>query len=373
MRRADLTRAWANLPRPPATAVDIALAAVFLVAVSAKAALATCTALALAANLLLRRRIPLAAFAVGAVALVAEPVCGITSSVSPYANQIGLYALGLYATKTRAWWGPAVVVISVPLYFAAAGADSAAEPVGVLVIWLATWALGYGTARRREDQEKVRRAERLQVLAEERSRTARELHDVIGHTVNVLVVQAGAARLMLDSNPETARELLLGMERAGREALGDLDQVLGLLRDEARTEGDLPPEPHDGSPRWPGLAQVPELVRRLAGSGVAVSLNLAETLDLPKNVDLSAYRIVQEGLTNTLKHAAPCSAHVAVRRDGQAVVVEVSDDGPGVSTRRGGGRGLQGIAERVSLHGGAVEHGRGDNGGFRLRAVLPLP
>jgi signal transduction histidine kinase len=200
---------------------------------------------------------------------------------------------------------------------------------------------------------------------------ARELHDVIGHTVNLLVVQAGAARLMLDRDPSMTRDLLTGMEQTGREALADLDQALGTLRAQSPIP-DAGPDAAEPLPS-PGLAQLPDLVDRLGDSGVDVTLSLDSAIRLPRNLDLSAYRIVQEALTNALKHAAPCSATVDVRRDGRAVVVEVSDDGPGLPESHVPGRGLLGIAERVSLCGGVLEHGAGARGGFTLRAVLPLP
>ena len=184
-----------------------------------------------------------------------------------------------------------------------------------------TWGFGYSLARRREEQGRAERAIRRQVVAEEDARMARELHDIIGHTVNLMVVQAGAARVVLDSDPSLSRELLTRMETTGREALTDLDQVLGTLRAQQF-------DPDADSPVSPGLAQLPDLVSRLGGSQVDVSLFVEPAIELPRSLDLSAYRIVQEALTNVLKHAAPCSATVAVRRADDVVVVEVTDNGP---------------------------------------------
>jgi len=157
------------------------------------------------------------------------------------------------------------------------------------------------------------------------------------------------------------------MESVGRATLADLDRVLAGLRSEStdHPDGSAVPEP--------GLASLPELVGRFHDSGVDVRLTLDPKLRLPRDLELSAYRIVQEGLTNTLKHAAPCSATVTVERSGGSVVVEVSDTGSGVRGTDGRGRGLVGIAERVSLGGGVLEHGNSHSGGFRLRAVLPVP
>jgi len=257
------------------------------------------------------------------------------------------------------------------LVFFAGTPDAASfEPIGVLFGWLAAWVIGSSTARRLEDQDRARRAIRSQVEAEERTRMARELHDVIGHTVNVLIVQAGAARLSLEKDPELARRLLATMEDTGRAALSDLDQVLGTLRPEPAG----PRAANGWSPSGsPGLAQLPDLVDRLTASGVDVTLRVDDAVGLPRNLDLSAYRIVQEALTNTLKYAAPCAATVLCSRSGRDVVVEVSDNGPGPARRHRPGRGLLGITERVSMCGGTLEHGAGARGGFTVRAVLPLP
>ena len=184
---------------------------------------------------------------------------------------------------------------------------------------------------------------------------SRELHDVVGHTVNLLVVQAGAARMVLDQDPVQARDLLKGMEDTGRETLADLDRVLATLRDDTKRGEDR----GDTANRAPGLAQLPDLVGRFHDSGVDARLTIDPGLRLPRDLDLAAYRIVQEALTNTLKHAAPCSATVAVERRDGSVIIQVSDTGPGVRRADPHGRGLVGIAERVSMCGGVLEHGNG--------------
>jgi signal transduction histidine kinase len=241
------------------------------------------------------------------------------------------------------------------------------ELMSVLFSWLVVWGVGYSTARRRDEQERARRALERQVIAEERVRVSRELHDIVGHTVNLLVVQAGAARLMLDTDPAMTRSLLQGMEDAGRATLADLDRMLASLR------ADPADDSQDAVAPALGLAQLPDLVGRFQDSGVDARLTVDPALRLPRDLDLSAYRIVQEALTNTLKHAAPCSATVIVERRNGSLIVEVSDTGPGVRATDRRGRGLVGIAERVSMCGGVLEHGDGERGGFRLRAVLPMP
>jgi signal transduction histidine kinase len=265
-----------------------------------------------------------------------------------------------------------IVVAGVVGFFAGTPGLGQTNPVQlayVLLIWLGGWGFGYATARRREDQERVRRALEREVIADERIRMSRELHDVVGHTVNLLVVQAGAARMVLDQDPVQARDLLRGMEETGRETLADLDRVLATLRDDTKRGDDR----GDTGNKTPGLAQLPDLVGRFHDSGVDARLTIEPGLRLPRDLDLAAYRIVQEALTNTLKHAAPCSAMVEVEGRNGSMIIEVSDTGPGVRRADPDGRGLVGIAERVSMCGGVLEHGNGEHGGFRLRAVLPLP
>ena len=369
-----------NLPAP---VVDAGLAIVFVAAVVAEragdpwpdpatAVAAAVLTIVLAASLAVRRRVPFLGFAIGTAALSAEALLHIPSVFSPLANQIGVYSVGLYATRTRARWALAVIFIGVVLYFVGTEGLAHVNPVEtlqVLVVWVATWAIGYTTARRREEQDRTRQAVAGRMVAEERMRMSRELHDLVGHTVNLLVVQAGAARLMLDKNPATTRELLAGMEHTGRETLADLDQVLASLRADSNDSNR-----QAATAQLPvGLAQLPELVERFTDSGIEVSLTMDPALGLPRNLDVSIYRIVQEALTNTLKHAAPCTATVTVTRDGHSVVVEVCDTGPGMREKSPRGRGLLGIAERVSMCGGVLEQGAGERSGFRLRAALPLP
>ena len=375
-----LTRSL-RLRRVSPLAVDAGIALIFVLLVAAEAvrqpvpggrtAVFAVLTLVMAVCLALRRRWPLATYAIGTAALVVGSFLHVATEFMPLATLVGAYSVGLYATRARARWGPVIVVAGVVGYFAGTPGLQNTYPVQlayVLLVWLGGWGLGYATARRREDQERVRRALEREVIAEERVRMSRELHDVVGHTVNLLVVQAGAARMVLDQDPVQARDLLKGMEDTGRETLTDLDRVLATLRDDT-TRG----EGGDTANGAPGLAQLPDLVGRFHDSGVDARLTIAPGLRLPRDLDLAAYRIVQEALTNTLKHAAPCSATVQVERENGSMIIEVSDTGPGVRRADRHGRGLVGIAERVSMCGGVLEHGNGQDGGFRLRAVLPLP
>ena len=377
-----LTRPLGRLRRVPPPVVDVGISVIFVLLVAAEAvrqpvpggrtAVFVVLTLVMAVCLALRRRWPLAAYAIGTAALVVESFLHVATEFTPLATLIGAYSVGLYASRARARWGVLIVVAGIVGYFAGTPGLGQINPVQlayVLLIWLGGWGLGYATARRREDLERVRRALEREVIAQERVRMSREVHDVVGHTVNLLVVQAGAARMVLDQDPVQARELLKGMEDTGRETLADLDRALATLRDDTKPEDDK----GDRANRAPGLAQLPDLVGRFHDSGVDAKLSIDPGLRLPRDLDLAAYRIVQEALTNTLKHAAPCSATVAVERRNGCMIIEVSDTGPGVRRADRHGRGLVGIAERVSMCGGVLEHGNGRDGGFRLRAVLPLP
>src|SRR5215204_1306448 len=228
-----------RMRREPLVAVDAGIALIFVVLVTAEAVrqpvlggrtvLFAVLTLVMAVCLVLRRRWPLATYAIATTALVVEPFLHVATEFTPLATLVGAYSVGLYASRARARWGLVIVVAGVVGFFAGTPGLGQTNPVQlayVLLIWLGGWGFGYATARRREDQERVRRALEREVVAEERVRMSRELHDVVGHTVNLLVVQAGAARMTLERDPAQARELLKSMENTGRETLADLDRVL---------------------------------------------------------------------------------------------------------------------------------------------------
>ena len=195
-------------------------------------------------------------------------------------------------------------------------------------------------------------------IAEERSRLARELHDVVAHGVSTMVVQAEAGESLLGRDPERARAAFVSITSSGRQALGELRRMLVLLRS-ADGEPSLGPQP--------GLAQLEALVEEMRGVGLPIDLSIeGEPRPLPAGVDLSAYRIVQEALTNTLKHARPAQARVTVRYRADDVELEVLDDGRRSVNGSHGGHGIAGMRERVRLYGGTLETGR--SGGWLLRA-----
>jgi signal transduction histidine kinase len=225
-----------------------------------------------------------------------------------------------------------------------------------------SWALGEAARNRRKAiREGARRA-----AGDEQARIARELHDVIAHSVSVIVVQASAADDVFDTRPDLARAALRSIEQAGRDALRELRTLLG---------GESPGDPDPTHPQ-PGLARLDELAEplRLAGLDVVVQRE-GEAPTLPAGVDLSAYRIVQEALTNTLRHARATRAEVTVRFGPGAVELEVRDDGRGVplvADVNGAGQGLVGMRERAALLGGTLEAGPLPGGGYRVHARLPL-
>jgi signal transduction histidine kinase len=244
----------------------------------------------------------------------------------------------------------------------------------MLVVGLASWLAG-DAVRVRQAQadanlERALRVERERelateiALAKERARIARELHDVVAHSVSVMVVQAQAGPRLL-AEPERVRDAFRSIETTGREALVELRRLLGVLRGG---------EQHAATAPQPGLSSLEALLEQIRQTGLRVDLRIeGEPAQLPAGVDLSAYRIVQEALTNTLKHAGHADAEVIVRYETAAVELEILDNGVGPHTRvNGSGHGLVGMRERVALYGGLLETGSRNGHGFAVRARLPL-
>lgn len=216
-------------------------------------------------------------------------------------------------------------------------------------------------------EEKQQEAIRLAVEAE-RSRIARDLHDVVTHNVSVMVVMAGAARKTLDRDPGQATRALLEVESAGRAAMTELRQVMGLLTESVREQHQLAPQP--------GLDQLGPLVSRIRATGVPIAYRvLGEPRSLPPGLDLTAYRVVQEALTNTVKHASGASVDIVLDYKPSRLSLDIADSGgvPGQSAASGNGRGLIGLRERVAVHGGTVQAGPRAVGGYRVQVELPLP
>jgi len=239
------------------------------------------------------------------------------------------------------------------------------------VTWAVAWAVRVYrmTAARAERRAELFAADRdaraREAVADERVRLARELHDSVGHALNVVVLHAGAARRVIEKKPELATEALGSIETAGRQALADIERMLGILR----AEEDVSLE------AAPGVDQIPVLVQQVREAGLPVELALEPGPgDLPASIDLTTYRIVQEALTNVLKHAGRARAWVDVGcRDGM-LFVTVADDGRGAAAApsEGGGRGLAGMRERVMIFGGELHAGPRPEGGYLVQARLPL-
>jgi signal transduction histidine kinase len=210
------------------------------------------------------------------------------------------------------------------------------------------------------------RAEQAHAVAEERARIARELHDVVAHSVSATVVQAEAAEEVLVRSPDRARQSLSRIQHTGREALGELRRLLGIMRSEEERQG-LGPQPR--------VADVERLVEQARADDLPVTLAMeGQRRELPPGVDLSAYRVVQEALTNVRKHAGrPARASVVVRYGETALELEITDDGQGPRAGDGYGHGLIGMRERVGFFGGEFSAGAGAKGGFVVQARFPLP
>ena len=204
-------------------------------------------------------------------------------------------------------------------------------------------------------------ADREAVVAAERERIARDLHDVVAHSLSVMVIQAQAAERVLEGEQTSAREALASIDATGRQALAEMRRLVGMLREREYT---LSPQP--------GMGQLDLLLDQVRAAGLPVEIETqGEPRPLAPGVDLAAYRIVQEALTNVLKHAGPASARVTVRYAANGVELEVADDGVGAGDGPPGGHGLAGMRERVAVYGGALEAGSVNGRGFRVRATLP--
>jgi len=281
-------------------------------------------------------------------------------------------------TSDRKSYGAGAIVVAGQLmgYGPVLASGGLQQAFGEWVFFALAWALGK-TLRWRQlrgdrleartvELETGREQQVRAAVAEERAQIARELHDVVAHSVSLMVLQAGAARQAFDLQPEKARESLLSVETTGRAAMFELRRMLGILR--------KPGDADDLSPQ-PGLRHLDVLLDQMRQAGVQVELEMnGQTDSSPPGVDLAAYRIVQEGLTNVLKHAAPCRASVRIRCDLTAVEIAVENDGARGNAPNGAGtgHGLIGMRERAAVYGGTFEAGPRPAGGFLVRARLPF-
>ena len=330
------------------------------------------------APLFARRRFPFAAPA--AYWIMATAISFIDGALIP--SMTSLFPIGLAAAfllgnqrdSELAWTGLAIVLGGITTVVYNIPGHANAELLFVPVDFGIAWAAGFALRARSEQAEaaetRAMQAEREReaaarvAVAEERSRIARELHDIVAHAVSVMVPQVGAVRHQLPDELADDCEALRSVERAGRTALAEMRRLLGAMRDE-REEVSFGPQP--------GLDGLDSLLDEVTRAGLPVELHVdGDPFPLPRGVDLSAYRIVQEGLTNALKHAHATTANVTVRYALDEVQIEVRDNGVGSSTTDGLGHGLVGVRERVKIYGGEMSAGSANGGGFMLSTRLPL-
>ena len=279
-----------------------------------------------------------------------------------------VYGLGRYSSAERwAHVGVDAALVVVVLHGVTGDLTWGEVAFGVVVFFV-VWYVGRRRRLRAERDSRLRRErqeETERIVAEERARIARELHDVVAHRVSMMTVQAGAAKTVAAADPAAAVRAMAAVENAGRQALDELRHLLGVLRPTPLPEAMQP---------QPVLAEIDPLVEEIRQAGLDVTLTTeGDVTGLPARVELSAYRIVQESLTNVVKHAGPgARARVRLANDGSSLLVEVTDDGSGATILPGATHGLIGMRERALLLGGSLDVGPGADGGFIVRARLPL-
>lgn len=350
--------------------------------------LALMVALATVASgaLALRRRCPLAVLCVVTAATLATPQS--VMRLTFYAFVIAVYSAAVYSPYRVA----TLAALPVSVILVGTSGNSVTPivpneyiallilvPMAVAAVGLRTWKLRTDEGRtrlralEREQADALRRA-----VEHERARIARELHDVVTHNVSVMIIQAGAARTIMRTSPAQAGEALLAVEAGGRAAMTELRHVMGLLtmadEDEETDDGTDPVDaPAAELTPQPGLDQLESLVGRVKDTGLPVDLTVTgPPRPLPPGLELAAYRVVQEALTNTVKHASGASAAVTVEYGAQRLRVEVTDTGGHPGAGVGSGRGLIGLRERLAVYDGTLSTGRRLTGGYRVEALIPL-
>ena len=329
------------------------------------------------AALAVRRRLPLLTGAVALGTLVTQQVA--IGDVE-HASAVVVLAL-VIATYTLGADGPALLAriiggVGAAAFLAVAIAKGkpAGDLVFVSLVLFAPWVAGMIVHARHArvmtleqhaaELEQTGAQRTKQAVDDERARIARELHDVVAHAMSVIVVQAGAERMVLPPEQASTRAVLEAIEHTSRQALGEMRRLLGMMR-AGEDEMALAPQP--------SLAFLPDLCDQVSRAGLPVALEVVgQPTEVPPGVDVSAYRIVQEALTNALKHAGPASARVTVRHHADELEVEVTDDGRGAHHPARDGHGLVGMQERVAVYGGQIHTGNRPAGGYAVHVHLPL-
>jgi signal transduction histidine kinase len=302
----------------------------------------------------LRRRLPIPVLA---ATLAAALAAHLAYDAFPFPGPlVALYSVGAHVGRPASLYAAGAAASALPLLLL--GPASVGFWVAITAVFAAAWLLGDNLRTRRERNARLeaeRQANVQRTAAEEQARMARELHDIIGHSVSVMTIQAAAAGDAFDSRPAQVREALRAIESTGRETLAELRRLLAGLN------GSFAPAP--------GLGNLDALVERVRSAGLAVELS-GDPPPLPPSVDLTAYRIVQEALTNTLKHAHATTARVGIRHNGGALEIVVIDDGQGAEEVTPG-HGIIGMRERAASFGGELTAGP-EPGGFAVRARIPV-
>jgi signal transduction histidine kinase len=327
-----------------------------------------------------RRRFPGTVLALILASGLAFAALGLPPDILGVPILVAVYSVAAYGRRWVAVAGLAAAELGLAAVQLTPSKIGVGTLVGNLGVVAAAWLLGHfahnyrAYAARLEERtaelEQAREELARRAVAEERLRLARELHDVVAHAMSVIAVQSGVGAHVAKTQPKEAAKALAAIEATSRAALEELRRLLGVLRQENEPQGELAPVP--------GLGDLDGLLAEVAKAGLAVRLRVEGTpAPLPAGVDLSAYRIVQEALTNVVKHAGPARAQVVVGYRDQDVRVEVTDDGQGTVAsvsdgRAGTGHGLIGMRERVQVFGGDLDVGPCPDGGFRVAARLPL-
>jgi signal transduction histidine kinase len=340
-------------------------------------------AFGLAVPVVVRRQHPVGAFIAGIAFGAVQVALDTRPSSGDLAILILLYTLAAYRPRRESVIGLAITLVGSTVAVSRWSPTRLGFPEGLLITLvffagpaLLAWTLGDSMRWRRafyaalEDRaarlERERDAQAQIAAAAERARIARELHDVVAHNVSVMVVQADGASYALGSDPERARQALAAIAATGRQALDEMRRLLGVLRRDGAGNGLAP---------MPGLEELAQLLEQARAAGLPVSYSVAGVPRLvPSGAALAAYRIVQESLTNTRKHAGPAaSAAVTLRYCEDALMLTITDDGRGAAAvTDGAGHGLTGMRERVSVYGGTLTAGPRAGGGYEVTAVLPL-
>ena len=324
-----------------------------------------------------RSRVPVPAFLVSITASLTVFALDYPQALGGVAALLVLYTVASrerlrtsVACAVGAWLGVVGIMLTAPVEVALA------DWFGNTFVLTTGWAVGRAVRTHRANvaslternraMEAARESELRAAMAQERSRIAREMHDVVAHSLTAMTVQATAARRLVRRDPDAAEQALDAVQGAGRAALDELRRVLGVLRADNDDPADLAPQP--------GTADLGALVARVRDAGLDVLLEqVGDPVPLDAGVDLAAYRIVQESLTNALKHAGPARVHVRLSWTGEALDIRVEDDGRGAAVPAGGtGRGLRLLEERTGAYGGRLSAGPRTGGGFALTAVLPV-